>query len=330
MGRRMRAAIVALGTMAALLVPHVAAAQDDQPDLAFLARADDPVDALSASAVAGALGAPVMVTNRDRLSESVGAALAGLDPGLVILVGGEHALAPAVADDVEALGLAIRRVAGPTRVETSVAVSLLLQEFTPAGVPGPQGAPGPQGEPGPAGPPGPPGPGAIIPFASGTPVLMQAHDGGGNRPRVMVGFGIGATVVPRGGGQIELPHSGVPPMDLSFSVPRDGEITSIAGYYANVTSADLGPADVQIRGQLYQSTTPNGSFTEVPGATVALSPELTGPIASGTVARGTVDGLSIPVTAGTRLLMVFWAHTTDAFAPPLELSGYFSGGVTIS
>ena len=142
-----------------LFAPGGAAAQDDDaPDLAFLARSDDPADALAAGAVAGAFTAPLLVTPPDALAAPVAEALQALDPELVIVVGGVDALAEQVEADVQALGLDTRRVFGADRVETAIAVSALLEEFSPpGGPPGPAGADGAQGPAGADGPSGAPG-----------------------------------------------------------------------------------------------------------------------------------------------------------------------------
>ena len=90
-------------------------------------RADMPVllvtDAAFADALAAANLAParLLISAADALSPDAGRAIADLDPAEVVLVGGEAALAPAVADDVRALGPSVRRVAGPDRYATALA-----------------------------------------------------------------------------------------------------------------------------------------------------------------------------------------------------------------
>ena len=130
------AAAVALLCAAALFHPGVGAdAQEDAEDgaalprLAFLARADNPVDALAAGAVAGTLGAPVLLTGSAELDGFAADALVGIAPDLVVLTGGIAALSERVAEDVNALGFATRRVAGGGRTETAAAVAALLAEL---------------------------------------------------------------------------------------------------------------------------------------------------------------------------------------------------------
>lgn len=99
------------------------------PRTAVLARADDPVDALSASAVAGQLGGVVLLTAPDALSPDAQAGLEAFGPELVILAGGTQALSPAVEDQAAALGVPVRRVAGGSRLETSRALAALPAEL---------------------------------------------------------------------------------------------------------------------------------------------------------------------------------------------------------
>ena len=84
-----------------------------------------------------------------------------------------------------------------------------------------------------------------------------------------------------------------------------------------------------MRAQLYQSVTPNNTFTPVPGAEVTLAPALTGIISIGDISSGETTGLSIPVTAGTRLLWVMSA-TADGLSLVNTVAGYTSGGMTVS
>jgi len=116
---------------------------------------------------------------------------------------------------------------------------------------------------------------------------------------------------------------------MAFSVPMDGTITSLTGFFSSTQAMSLIGSTVTLTGQLYQSTTPNNTFTPIPGASVTLAPDLTGILALGTTANGVTTGLAIPVSAQTRLLMVYSA-TANGLAPSISVSGYVSGSVAIS
>ena len=57
---------------------------------------------------------------------------------------------------------------------------------------------------------------------------------------------------------------------------------------------------------------------------MTLAPPFTGILAIGTVSEGLTTGLSIPVTAGERLLMVFSADVTAGLDIATVIAGYGS------
>ena len=118
--------------------------------------------------------------------------------------------------------------------------------------------------------------------------------------------------------------------NVSFSMPRDGTITSIAAYFSVGAAVALVGSQVTISAQLYSSTGPNDSFAPIAGASVALSPPLTGLVSIGDNVSGITTGLSIPVTAQTRLLMVFSAAVTGGIDIAAIVSGFASAGLAIS
>lgn len=118
--------------------------------------------------------------------------------------------------------------------------------------------------------------------------------------------------------------------NLAFSVPRDGVITSLAGYLSISAAVSLIGSTVTVTAQLFQSSTPDDTFVAVPGAVVTLAPPLTGLISIGDITSGITSGLNIPVTAGTRLLLVFSAAVTAGLDLATVIDGYASAGLGIS
>lgn len=173
------------------------------------------------------------------------------------------------------------------------------------------------------------GSGAIIPYASGLPAVVTTVLGGLLNTSSLVGFGNSATGVSVTGGTIDLTGAAGTLLNFAFSVPRAGTVTSLAAYFSTTAALSLVGSTVSITAQLFQSTAPNNTFTAVPGALVTLAPPLTGVIALGTISSGLTSGLSIPVTAGTRLLLVFSAAVTAGLDVATTVAGYASGGVTI-
>lgn len=90
---------------------------------AVLASGRDFPDALAASGLAGAVGGPVLLTRPDRLPPEVLAELKRLGVRSVVLVGGDAAIQPQVAESLTGAGLAVERVSGADRYETAVAVA---------------------------------------------------------------------------------------------------------------------------------------------------------------------------------------------------------------
>ncbi|MGF9643652.1 MULTISPECIES: exosporium glycoprotein BclB-related protein [Paenibacillus] len=201
------------------------------------------------------------------------------------------------------------------------------------GLPGAVGAVGPAGATGVTGVTGitgATGSGAIIPFASGGPATLTTVLGGLVGTTSLIGFGSSATGIGLVGDTIDLTGTLVGPLiNFAFSVPRDGVITSIAGYFSTTAALTLLASSVSITAQLFSSPTPNNSFTAIPGATVILTPPLTDIVALGTISSGITTELAIPVTAQTRLLMVFSATATGASLLNTVV-GYASAGITIT
>lgn len=199
-----------------------------------------------------------------------------------------------------------------------------------AGVTGATGATGIAGVTGSTGFTGATGSGAIIPFASGGPAILTTVLGGLVGTTSLIGFGSSATGVSILGGTIDLTGTIVGPLiNFAFSAPRDGVITSIAAYFSTTAALALVGSTVTITAQLFSSPTPDNAFTAVPGAVVTLAPPLTGIIALGSISNGITTGLAIPVTAQTRLLLVFSA-TATGLSLVNTVVGYASGGVNIT
>lgn len=173
------------------------------------------------------------------------------------------------------------------------------------------------------------GAGAIVPFASGTPAIVTTVAGGVPGTSTLVGFGSSVSGVSGAGTSINLAGSAGELLNFAFSVPRAGTITSIDAYFSNTVAASIIGTTVTVTAQLYQSAAPDNTFTAIPGATVTLSPALTGIVTSGFVSHGVITGLTIPVQAETRLLLVFSA-TAAGLSLIQTIQGYASGGVNIA
>ena len=141
----------------------------------------------------------------------------------------------------------------------------------------------------------------------------------------LIGFGSSVTGVSIIGGTIDTTTIA----NMAFSMPRSGTIASMAAYFSTTVALSLVGTIVTVTAQLYASTAPNNVFTPIPGATVTLSPTLTGLVGIGTISSGLTTGLSIPVAAGTRLLLVFAADVTAGIDLATTVTGFASAGVSI-
>ncbi|NUP51168.1 MAG: hypothetical protein HOW97_28230 [Catenulispora sp.] len=97
-----------------------------------LSRSDLPYDALGGSTLAAVAQGPLLLTPTDHLDPAVKTEIARVlgtasSTKTVYVLGGEQALSPAVFDAVKAMGYTVKRIAGPDRYTTSVAIA---QEVT--------------------------------------------------------------------------------------------------------------------------------------------------------------------------------------------------------
>lgn len=108
----------------------VALTGDPEPDRLYVATGQSYQDVLTASALAGSQGDPVLLVQQNRIPRETATALAALDPGRIVVLGGTDAVSGTVE---AALGeiAPTSRIEGGTRYETAAAVA---GEFTDHGV----------------------------------------------------------------------------------------------------------------------------------------------------------------------------------------------------
>ena len=163
---------------------------------------------------------------------------------------------------------------------------------------------------------------AIIPYASGTPVVVTTIAGGLLGTTSIVGFGSSATGVSVIGGVINTSLLS----NHAFSVPRAGAITSLAANFSTSVVLSLVGSTVTVTAQLYKAAAGSNSFSPISGASVNFT--LTGVLTIGTVYNGVTPALNIPVSAGERFLLVYSA-TATGLSLVNAVTGYAGGGVSI-
>lgn len=110
-------------------------------------------------------------------------------------------------------------------------------------------------------------------------------------------------------------------------MPRAATVKSITVVFSNIAALNLIGTNITLKAQLYKSDNLSNTYTAIPGATVDLTPGLTGVVSLGTIATGTITGLAIPLSSGTRLLFVTTA-TASGLTLINTVVGYISGGVS--
>lgn len=141
-----------------------------------------------------------------------------------------------------------------------------------------------------------------------------------------VGFGSSAPGITIAGGTINLTNAAGTLTNFAFSMPRSGTITNLTAFFSTTLALNLVGSAVTIHMDVFASATPNNVFSSI--ASVALTPALTGVLAVGTISTAS-SAVSIPVTAGTRLLVVFTATATGLSLINV-VEGYASAGIAIS
>lgn len=165
--------------------------------------------------------------------------------------------------------------------------------------------------------------GAIIPFSSGTiPAVLVTAVGGLIGTTSLIGFGTSIPGVSVVNNQINLL---APLLSEAFSVPRNGEITSISASFRATIALDLiGSATVNAR--IYRAPEGSNTFTAT-DASVNLTP-ITGPLAvDETISGNSSNFPPVTVSTGDRLLMVFSVTGPTVVT---TLTGVASAGINIA
>ncbi len=169
----------------------------------------------------------------------------------------------------------------------------------------------------------------IIPYASSLPVTLTTIAGGLAGTGAMVSFGNSLSGIALSSGSIDITGGTGININFGFTVPRNGTIKSLSAFFSTTAALSLIGTTVTVKAQLYQSNSiTSNTFSPVPGAIVTLTPALTGTLSVGAASAGILNGLSIPVTAQSRFLLVF-STTAAGVSLITSVNGYASAGVSI-
>ena len=160
------------------------------------------------------------------------------------------------------------------------------------------------------------------------PILTTIAGGLAGLP-AFVGFGSSAQGLTLLSSTINITNASGTLSNFAFQVPRAGTITSFSAFFSTTLALSLIGSTVTVNAQIYQSATPDNVFSPIAGTLIALSPSLSGIISVGTLLNGSLTGLNIPVTAQTRLMLVFSA-TANGLTLVNTVAGYASAGLSIN
>ena len=110
-------------------VASVSWEEGETSEWAILARSDDFADAMSATGLAGALDAPIVLTDRYCLSDDAVKTLRTLKVSRVYIIGGTGAMPGDFESELSALGIASSRLYGAARYDTSVECAQKIAEL---------------------------------------------------------------------------------------------------------------------------------------------------------------------------------------------------------
>lgn len=96
----------------------------------IVASGENFPDALGASSLAGAYGAPVVLTSRGSLSAQARSEISRLRASKAFIVGGTAALSSSVESELRGMGLSVERLAGNTRQETATKIAAKTTAIT--------------------------------------------------------------------------------------------------------------------------------------------------------------------------------------------------------
>ena len=169
--------------------------------------------------------------------------------------------------------------------------------------------------------------GSILPYASAAPATVTTLISGLEGTVALVGFGNSVSGIGLSGTAVDLTGGPGISLNYGFSLPRNGVIKSITASFSNVAALNLIGTTVTLKAQLYSAASGSNTYNPVSGAAVTLSPGLTGIISLGNTYKGIVNGLSIPVTSQSKLLLVISATSSGLFLVNTVV-GYVSAGVS--
>ncbi|GAB4036350.1 exosporium glycoprotein BclB-related protein [Spirosoma gilvum] len=158
----------------------------------------------------------------------------------------------------------------------------------------------------------------VIPYASGTQITLSTLSDGSSAGSSAISFGNSLLLTTTTPSTI----TGSEAASMAFSMPRDGTITALAAALS-IQSVLFSANPITVMAYLYRSDTTSDVFNQI--ASVALTTLPVGTVSIGTVIKG-FTSLNIPITAQTRLLLLFSSSTQSGAT---TLKGFANAGLSI-
>lgn len=171
------------------------------------------------------------------------------------------------------------------------------------------------------------GSGAIIPFASSSPVSLTTDLAGAAALGALVGFGDSVSAVDVSAASVDLTGAPSQALDEAFDAPRAGTITAISANVSNILPLVLGAGTATVTVALYHAAAGTNVFTPLPG--VAASVVFSGTLVLGSIGSDLTTGLAVPVIAGDRYLLVASVSSVGQLVA-IAFNGYISAGLAIA
>lgn len=117
-------------------------------------------------------------------------------------------------------------------------------------------------------------------------------------------------------------------LNVALTVPRAGTITNIAADFEITASVSAATGNNHVQAQLYRAAAGSNTFNPIASTVITLQPGV--PIASVNVHTSGSVAVTVPVSAGDQLLMVFSGYNDGLISLAGDITGYARASLAIS
>lgn len=164
----------------------------------------------------------------------------------------------------------------------------------------------------------------IIPYSSGLYMVLNTNEEGQASIAAMVGFGNYISAV-LDNGQVDEQDD-----HLSFLVPHDSVIHELVAFCNIRQEIILGDSSLRVVAQIYSAGLTDNFFTPIPETRLELSPLLEGIVPVGQHLYAATGDIAIPVTKGTRLMLIYTSQVIQGPPGMFMVLGYADAGLSMS